>query len=110
MITSMYEKLTQALVKEGDLTVLAQILKCLTVFIQATPFHRLKSGLVGNFVKYVRLLVRHKNPTVKVAALMVMGHLISISDITTEIYELVEIPKSNIQFDRKTIDESIRKT
>lgn len=109
MITAMYERLTQAMIKEGDLTVLAQILKCLTVFIQATPFHRLKVGIVGSFVKFIRLLVRHKNPTIKVAALTVMGHLISNSDITPEIYELVEIPKSNIHFDRKNIDESIKK-
>lgn len=106
----MYEKITQALIKEGDLTVLAQILKCLAVFIQVTPFHRLADGIVTNFVKFVRLLVRHRNPTIKVGALMVIGHLISIRDMTSEIYELVEIPKSNIKFDRKLIDESIKKT
>lgn len=108
MIVFTYEKLTQALMKEGDLTVLTQILKCISIFIPATPFHRLKPGIVKGFVKYVRLLIRHKDPTIKVAALIVMGNLISISDITSEIYELVEIPKSKIEFSWKKNDESIR--
>lgn len=108
MITFTYEKLTQALIKEGDLTVLTQILKCISIFIPATPFHRLKSGTVTGFIKYVRLLIRHKDPTVKVGALIVMGNLISIPDITSEIYELVEIPKSKIEFSWKKIDESIK--
>ena len=38
MIISMYDSLTQALIKEGDLTVLTQILKCLSVFIQVIDF------------------------------------------------------------------------
>lgn len=58
-------------------------------------------------MKYVKQLVRHKDPTVIVASLMVMGNLISITDMTAEIYELVEIPKSNLKFDQKTIDKSV---
>ncbi|CAO1344760.1 unnamed protein product [Diamesa serratosioi] len=109
MICSMYDKLTQSLIKEGDLTVLTQILKCLSVFIQVTPFHRLKGGIVTGFIKYVRILICHKDPTIKVAALSAMGNLISINEITPEIYELVEIPKSTIEFSRKKIDEGILK-
>lgn len=109
MICSMYGKITQSLIKEGDLTVLTQILKCLSVFIQVTPFHRLKSGIVTGFIKYVRILICHKDPTIKVAALSAMGNLISINEITPEIYELVEIPKSTIEFSRKKIDEGIMK-
>lgn len=108
MITFTYEKLTQAMIKEGDLTVLTQLLKCISTFVAVTPFHRLKSGIVTEFVKYVRLLVRHKDPTIKVAALIVMNNLISLQDMTSEIYETVEIPKSRIEFDLKKIDESIR--
>lgn len=108
MITFTYEKLTQAMIKEGDLTVLTQILKCISIFITVTPFHRLKTGIVTAFIKYVRLLVRHKDPTIKVAALIVMNNLISVHDMTSEIYEMVEIPKSKIEFDLKKIDEGIR--
>ena len=60
MIVTMYEMLTQALSTEGDLSVLTQILKCFTVFIQSTPFHRLKRGIVTGFGKYVRILTRHR--------------------------------------------------
>ncbi|XP_055605953.1 HEAT repeat-containing protein 6 [Uranotaenia lowii] len=96
MLVEMYEMLTQALADESDLSVLTQILKCLTVFVQATPFHRLKRGIVTKFVKYIRLLTRHKDPTIKVGALMVMGFLISVSEITPEISEIVGIPRTEI--------------
>lgn len=108
MIVFTYEKLTQALVKEGDLTVLTQILKCISIFILATPFNRLKPGIVKGFMKYARMLTRHKDPTIKVAALIVMGNLISIPDITSEIYELLEIPQSKLEFCWKKMDESLR--
>ena len=108
MIVFTYDKLTQALIKESDLTVLTQILKCISIFIPATPFHRLKPGIVTGFVKYVRQLTRHKDPTIKVAALIVMGNLLSITDMTSEIYELLEIPKSKIEFSWKILDDSLK--
>lgn len=107
MIAFTYDKLTQALVKEGDLTVLTQILKCISVFITVTPFHRLRNGIVSGFVKYMRLLVRHKDPTIKVAALIVIKNLILLPEMTTEILEIVEIPKSKIEFNWRKIDESL---
>nr|XP_019538414.2 HEAT repeat-containing protein 6 [Aedes albopictus] len=96
MITEMYEMITQALADESDYSVLTQILKCLTVFIQATPFHRLKPGIVTKFFRFVRILTRHKDPTIKVAALMVMGFLISISEMTPEIAGIVGVPKTEM--------------
>lgn len=108
MIAFTYEKLTQALIKEGDLTVLTQILKCISIFVNVTPFHRLRNGIVSGFVKYVRLLVRHKDPTIKVAALIVIKNLILLPEMTTEILELVEIPKSKIEFNWRKIDESLQ--
>uniref|UniRef100_A0A182MKC1 HEAT repeat-containing protein 6 n=1 Tax=Anopheles culicifacies TaxID=139723 RepID=A0A182MKC1_9DIPT len=93
MVIEMYDMLTQALAAESDLTVLTQLLKGLTVFIQATPFHRLRAGIASRFVKTVRPLVRHRDATIKVAALMVMGFLISVPDLTEEIAGLVGIKK-----------------
>ncbi|XP_058462636.1 HEAT repeat-containing protein 6 [Malaya genurostris] len=96
MIIEMYEMITQTLANESDYSVLTQILKCLTVFIQATPFHRLRKGIVTKFVRFVRILTRHKDPTIKVGALMVMGFLISTTEITPEISLLVCIPKTDV--------------
>uniref|UniRef100_A0A182RSQ4 HEAT repeat-containing protein 6 n=1 Tax=Anopheles funestus TaxID=62324 RepID=A0A182RSQ4_ANOFN len=93
MVIEMYAMLTQALTLESDLTVLTQLLKGLTVFIQATPFHRLRTGIASRFVRIVRPLVRHRDATIKVAALMVMGFLISVPDLTEEIAGLVGIKK-----------------
>jgi HEAT repeat-containing protein 6 len=89
MICNMFESLTHALAHEGDNSVLTQILKCLSVFIQATPFHHLRSGIVTKFVRYVRKLVWNKDPTVKVGALMVMGYLLSVDVMTPEILECI---------------------
>lgn len=110
MIAFNYEILTQALIKEGDFTVLTQILKCISIFITVTPFHRLKNGIVSGFIKFVRILLRHKDPTIKVAALIVIKNLISLPEMTSEILEIVEIPKSKIEFNWRKIDESLRTT
>uniref|UniRef100_A0A182XYY6 DUF4042 domain-containing protein n=1 Tax=Anopheles stephensi TaxID=30069 RepID=A0A182XYY6_ANOST len=93
MVIEMYAMLTQALTLESDLSVLTQLLKGLTVFIQATPFHRLWPGIATRFVRIVRPLVRHRDATIKVAALMVMGFLISVPDLTEEIAGLVGIKR-----------------
>uniref|UniRef100_A0A182Q6Z2 HEAT repeat-containing protein 6 n=1 Tax=Anopheles farauti TaxID=69004 RepID=A0A182Q6Z2_9DIPT len=93
MVIEMYDMLTQAVAAECDLTVLTQLLKGLTVCVQATPFHRLQAGIATRFVRIVRPLVRYRDPTIKVAALMVMGFLISVTDMTEEIAALVGIKR-----------------
>lgn len=97
MILSIYESLTQALSAESSLPVLTQILKCLGVLIQVTPFHRIDNGFVPSFVKYIRRLIYHKDPTIQVAALMVMEFLISVQDMTNEISECIGIPRSKLK-------------
>ncbi|XP_053684923.1 HEAT repeat-containing protein 6 [Sabethes cyaneus] len=96
MLIQMYDMLTQALADESDYSVLTQILKCLAVFIQATPFHRLRNGIVTKFARFVRILTRHTDPCIKVGALMVTGFLISVSEITPEISTLVGISTTGI--------------
>lgn len=61
-IRIMYAMLTQALANESSLPVLTQILKCLAVLIQATSFNKFKqpTGMVTEFVIYIRRLVHHK--------------------------------------------------
>lgn len=101
-ICSLYDHLTQSLSKEGNLTVLAQLLKCISTFVTATPFSRLSQGIVTKFMVQVKRLVQHKDPTIQVASLIVAKNLISIKNITPEIFEIVQIPKnSKIEFDWK---------
>ncbi|XP_058066119.1 HEAT repeat-containing protein 6 [Anopheles bellator] len=96
MVIETYAMMTQALAQESNLSVLTQLLKCLTVLVQATPFHRLRPGIATEFVTIVQPLVRHRDPTIKVAALMVMGFLISVPDMTEEIAGLVGIEQVEV--------------
>lgn len=93
-ILTLYAALTQALSSENSLPVLIQILKCLAVLVQSTSFQRLQkpSGFIRKFVTFIRRLVYHKDPTVKVAALIVMEFLIA-GEITNEISECVGLFK-----------------
>ncbi|XP_017785560.1 PREDICTED: HEAT repeat-containing protein 6 [Nicrophorus vespilloides] len=53
--------------------VLTQVLKCLAALVQATPYHRLPSGLVSKVVRNVKPLVHHRDVTVQVASLIVLS-------------------------------------
>jgi hypothetical protein len=104
-ICSLYDQLSQCLSKEGNLTVLAQILKCISTFVTATSFSRLSQGVVTKFMDHVKILIRHKDPTIQVASLIVVKNLISIKNVIPEIYESVEIPRnSKIEFNWKKFD------
>lgn len=104
-ICNLYIQLTQAMSKEGNLTVLAQILKCISTFITATPFSRLTAGILSKFMDQIRILSHHKDPTIQVAALIVIKNVISIKNMTNEMYESLQIPKnSKIEFDWKKFD------
>lgn len=104
-LCNLYNQLNQALTKEGNLTVLAQILKCISTFITATPFNRLSTGIIPKLIDQIRALSHHKDPTVQVAALIVIRNIISIKNMTNEMYESLQIPKnSKIEFDWKKFD------
>lgn len=99
-IRVMYLTLTQALGGESSLPVLTQILKCLAVLVQSTSFQRMQKppGLIRKFITYIRRLVYHKDPTIKVAALIVMEFLIARSEmVTSEISECVGLHKLEIE-------------
>ncbi|KAL5274864.1 HEATR6 family protein [Megaselia abdita] len=104
MILTMYDQLTYGLSNENSIPVITQLLKCLSLLIQATPFHRLKSGFVPNFVKELRKLVHNKDPSVVVGSLISIEFLVSSSGITSEILNLFEIPRIY-----KPVEEQTRK-
>lgn len=94
-IRVLYITLTQALNNESSLPVLTQILKCLATLVQSTSFQKLQNppGLIRKFVSLIRRLVHHKDPTIKVAALIVMEFLIARSEITNEISDCVGLSR-----------------
>lgn len=91
----LYITLTQALSNESSLPVLIQILRCLATLVQATSFQKLQkpSGIIRKFVALIRRLVHHKDPTVRVASLIVMEFLIARSEITNEISDCVGVSR-----------------
>lgn len=94
-IRVLYANLTQALTNESSLPVLTQILKCLAALVQSTSFQKLQKppGLIRKFVVLIRRLVHHKDPTIKVAALIVMEFLIARPEITNEISDCVGLSR-----------------
>lgn len=74
---------------------LIQILRCLATLVQATSFQKLQKppGLIRKLVAYIRRLVHHKDPTVKVASLIVMEFLVARPEITDEITDCVGVSR-----------------
>lgn len=105
-ISVLYITLTQALSNESSLPVLIQILRCLATFVQATSFQKLQNppGLIRKFVALIRRLVHHKDPTIKVAALIVMEFLIARPGITNEISDCVGVSRLEAKKDCRVHD------
>ncbi|XP_059614918.1 HEAT repeat-containing protein 6 [Phlebotomus argentipes] len=97
MILELYKSLFQALDTESLSPLIVQILKCLIVLIPATPFHRLKPGIVTEIVRHVRKLVDHWEATIKLFAFRVMGFIISITDITPEIVQCIGVKTLSVR-------------
>lgn len=98
-IRILYITLTQALANENSLPVLIQILRCLATLVQSTAFQKLQkpSGMIRKFVALIRRLVHHKDPTVKVAALIVMEFLVARPEITDEISDCVGVSRLEVK-------------
>lgn len=102
----MYTSLTNALANEKSLPVLTQILKSLAILVQSTTFQKIQQphGFIRDFVTLIRRLVYHKDPTIKVAALIVMEFLISGNEITEEISQCVGLSKIEVDENRRIHD------
>ncbi|XP_055704201.1 HEAT repeat-containing protein 6-like [Phlebotomus papatasi] len=97
MILEIYRALFQALDTESLSPIVVQLLKCFIVLVPATPFHRLKPGLVTEIVKHLRKLVNHMEATIKLQALRLMGFIISITDFTPEIVECIGVERLSVR-------------
>lgn len=105
-IRVLYMNLTQSLGNESSLPVLIQILRCLATLVQSTSFQKLlhPPGFIQKFVALIRRLVHHKDPTIKVASLIVMEFLIARTEITNEISNCVGVSQLEAKNDCKVHD------
>lgn len=83
MIIELHNCLNQAL-KEPSVPVLTQTLKCLAALIQATPYHKLPPGLISKLIKAVKILIYHKDTSVQVTSLVVLGCALASEPALTE--------------------------
>uniref|UniRef100_A0A1B0CTX9 HEAT repeat-containing protein 6 n=1 Tax=Lutzomyia longipalpis TaxID=7200 RepID=A0A1B0CTX9_LUTLO len=97
MVVQLYQVLLQALNTESLTPLIVQILKCFNILIPATPFHRLKSGIITKLVEKIRKLIHHWDATVKLHAFRVMGYIISITDITPEIMTCIGVERLTVR-------------
>ncbi|KAI4455964.1 malaria antigen-related [Holotrichia oblita] len=76
MILEMHKCLRFAL-NENSIPVLSQVLKCLAELVQASPYHRLIPGIITKVVRSVKVFLDHKDVTVQVRALIVLGCILA---------------------------------
>lgn len=76
--------------------VLALVLKCMAVLVQATPYHKLNPGLATKIVRNVKCLIYHKDASVQVTALIVMGCILAFEPVFPEIQQaMIKLEKEN---------------
>ncbi|XP_073834993.1 HEAT repeat-containing protein 6 isoform X2 [Musca autumnalis] len=93
MILSIYKALTTMLSTESSLPVLTQVLKCLAVLVQGTPFQKFDKEFVQNLVRHIRPLIHHRDASIQVSSLMVLEFLISSTDAGIEIAKAMGLPQ-----------------
>ncbi|KAG1650881.1 HEAT repeat-containing protein 6 [Nymphon striatum] len=95
MIKELHRCLTLAVIAETSSMSLTQLIKCLSVLVASTPYHKLKRGLLTKVVRNVRPLLSHRVHSVQVASLSVMASIISKNPPLDEILELMYHSTSN---------------
>lgn len=76
MIQQLHTCLCAAL-KDNSIPIITQTLKCLALLVQATPYHRLSPGLISDVISNVKPIIRHRDTSVQVAALIVLGCVVA---------------------------------
>ncbi|XP_015177159.1 PREDICTED: HEAT repeat-containing protein 6 isoform X2 [Polistes dominula] len=101
MVNELHFTLSLALNTEKNAVVLTHLLKCITVLIQGTPYAKLKPGLPTKLIRNCRSYIKHKDPTVKVAAFSVFEALAWNDPITPEILAILS-KQSNVNPEPET--------
>ncbi|CAG9863491.1 unnamed protein product [Phyllotreta striolata] len=88
MIKELHKGICLAL-NETSVPVLTQLLKCLAALVQATPYHKMEHGLLGKVVTNVKPFIYHKDSTVQVTALIVLGCILASEPVVAETKEVM---------------------
>ncbi|XP_060803157.1 HEAT repeat-containing protein 6 [Amyelois transitella] len=90
VINCMHKALISILDSERSHAVIIVALKCCAALVQATPYHKMKSGLIGELVRATRKFLVHRDVTLQVAALITMGCVLSVDPKVDEIIKSIQ--------------------
>ncbi|XP_075977882.1 HEAT repeat-containing protein 6 [Anticarsia gemmatalis] len=90
MITCMHKALHSTLESERSHAVIIVALKCCAALVQATPYHKMKEGLITQLVMSTRKFLVHRDVTLQVGALITMGCVLSVDPKVEEVIKAVE--------------------
>ncbi|KAF7272429.1 hypothetical protein GWI33_014777 [Rhynchophorus ferrugineus] len=83
-LIELHRSLSIALVYQISVPVLALVLKCMAALVQATPYHRMNTGLVTDIIRNVKSLIYHRDASVQVTALIVLGCILAFEPAVPE--------------------------
>lgn len=96
-ITCLHEVFHTILEKENSLCMILATLKCCAVLIQATPYHKLDSGLVSELLLSARKFMYYRDVRLQVGALIVIGCFLSIEPKIDEIFKVIEMDSTTVK-------------
>ncbi|XP_035439500.2 HEAT repeat-containing protein 6 [Spodoptera frugiperda] len=89
MIVCLHKVLTTILDNERNRAATIVALKCCAALVQATPYHKMKEGLITQLVMSTRKFLVHKDTTLQVGALITMGCVLSIDPKVDEVLKAI---------------------
>ncbi|KAG7308603.1 hypothetical protein JYU34_005823 [Plutella xylostella] len=107
-ITNLHKVLVTLLDSERVASVNLVALKCCAALVQATPYHKMKEGLISELVRSCRKFLVHRDVTLQVGALVTMGCVLSINPTVDEVLKSVE--KDNVQTKSATSEHNATKS
>lgn len=99
-LKELHRSLLLAVVSENYHLTLTQLVKCLSILVANSPYHRLKPGMLTRVVKQLRHLVTHRDPNIRVACLTCFGTIVSLKPALAEVCHLIQSskPPSNANY------------
>ncbi|KAG6456598.1 hypothetical protein O3G_MSEX009826 [Manduca sexta] len=104
VITCMHKVLVSILDTERSHAVIIVALKCCASLVQATPYHKMKEGLISDLVRSTRKYLVHRDYTLQVGALITMGCVLSVDPKTDEIIKAVEKDTAETTFNQMKLN------